>query len=69
MYKYLKSCLSLYKFLHACILCIEQHEAAMANLNTELNNSEEELQSAKNCEYIMIVYVALARVVLHNFFK
>ena len=30
--------------------CVEQHEAAMADLNIKLKNTEEKLQTANNCE-------------------
>ena len=30
--------------------CVDQHETAMADLNTKLKNTEEKLQSANKCE-------------------
>ena len=36
--------------------CVEQHETAMADLDTKLKNTEEKLQSANKCENIIMLH-------------
>ena len=43
-------CVCLYSSLAYHFSCVEQHEAAMADLKTKLKNTDGKLQSANKCE-------------------